>query len=262
MRTWFLILLLLFVGNLQAQILNADGFGATVDSSKRWLGHLDFGMQLNKQADLLISFDTRADVSHWWKGNVMMLAGKFALFRTGSTNLVNGGYGHYRFRFQQRWRLHPELFAQYQLDGIRGMQERILFGANLRWRIFEEEQNHLFMGLGAMYENEYWDYSGVADTIIIPDDTPIRTQLPKINSYITYRHQINELAKIYIVCYAQSPPNRNFAQPRLSTDLRLNLDFGKHIGFSIRYTLNYDANPIVPINKLYYTMINKLVFRF
>lgn len=254
--------MLLFSVAAKAQILNADGFGTIVDSSNRWKGHIDFGMQLNKQTDLLISFDTRADVSHWWRGNVMMLAGKFALFRTGSQNLINGGYGHYRFRFQRDWRVHPECFAQYQLDGVRGMQERILAGSNLRWRILEGKKVYLFMGLGMMYEKEFWDYSGVEDTIFIPDDSPIRNQLLKMNSYLTYKHQIHEYADLYIVCYAQSPINSNFNTPRLSGDFRLNFNLNKHIGFSIRYTVNYDASPAVPINKLYYSMINKLVFRF
>ncbi len=256
------VLILCNTSSLKSQILNADGFGTVVDSANRWKGHVDFGMQLNKQTSLIVSFDTRADLSHWWRGNVMMLAGRFMLFRTGSQNLVNGGYGHYRFRVQKHWRLHPEFFTQYQLDGIRGMEERILGGVNLRWRIFEKEKLSLFVVLGAMYENERWNYSGVPDTVFIADDTPIRNHLIKLNSHITYKHQLNELADIYVVGYVQAQPNEQILSPRLSADFRLNFNLNKNISFSVRYTLNYDAAPVVPINKLYYLMINKLVFRF
>jgi hypothetical protein len=261
MRKIYLFFFLICLGSVDAQILNADGFGRPVDSTHFISGTVDFGMTLNKQSNLILSFDGRADVSYWHLNNVLISTNNYQLFRTGSLNLVNGGFSHLRFRMRQNKILQPEFFAQYQLDNIRGMKERLLAGSNLRIRIKEGVNTSLFFGIGAMYEYEKWDYSGIR-----PDATPrtdtVRNQFIKMNTYLSYRQKINDFANFNVIFYFQTRPDSYFKVPRISSDARLSFKINKFISYAVSYNIFFDAAPPVPIFKWYYSVVNRLIFTF
>jgi len=256
-------LILIGYGNtISAQILNADLYGSKVDSTHRFRALFDLGFNIQKQTSIIYSLNTRVDLSYYYKQSLFVLIGNFKLFRSGSTNILNGGFAHSRVRFKKEHWIHPELFAQYQLDGVRGMEQRILGGSNLRFIIKEYTKGHLHFGIGGMYELERWSYNGVSSSIPIPDRTPIITHYIKLNSYLSYTQKIKEIAHLQVTAYFQTRPDRFFIFPRLALNGNLIFHFGKHIHFTIRYNLFYDALPTVPIDHLYFSFINKLTFTF
>lgn len=245
----------------KAQILHADGFGRPVDSTHHFKGALDAGMSINKQNSVIVSFDAKGDLSYWHLNNVLICTNAYALFSTGSKSLINGGFSHLRYRMHIHKKLQPEFFAQYQLDNIRGMKERLLTGSNLRYKIVENKNAAIFASLGAMYEFEKWDYSGIR-----PDATPkpdtIRNHFIKLNSYVSYRQKFNENVNMNLIFYFQSRPDSYFIVPRVSAEAHFNFKVSKHIALVLHANLFYDAAPPVPIYKLYYTFINRFVVTF
>lgn len=258
----FITLFTIFSYSAKAQILNADRFGSSVDSTKFLKAAFDFGMKLDRQKTVILSFNTKLDLSYWFKNNILIVVGKFNLFRSGSSNILNGGYGHLRLRLAQNNWVHPEIFTQYQLDGVRGMRERILAGANARFRVIEYDKGRFDIGLGYMYENENWDYTGVADDVIVVDDTPIRNHYTKANIYLSYVQAIGKAVTTHTMIYYQARPDINFIKPRLSLNLNLDFKITKHVRFIVKYGMIYDAAPIVPIYNVYYSMLNTIRFRF
>lgn len=244
----------------QAQILNADRLGSQVDSTNTFRGLFDFGMNINKQIDLIVSFDTKLDLSYWFKRNVLMLVGKFNLFRTGSENLINGGYAHLRLRILHDHWIHPEVFGQYQQDGVRGMETRILGGLNTRYKLVEYDKGHVHLGFGAMYEFERWNYSGVPSNIVVLDDTPIENHYIKLNLYASYLQQVGKVMNIQTIMYLQSRPDSQIIYPRFSGNVLLSFNITKHIQISMKYSMFYDAKPVVPVPNLNFAMVNKIRF--
>ena len=219
-------------------------------------------MNINKQNSLIVSFDTKADLSYWFKNNVLISTSKFALFRSGNKNLINGGFSHLRLRLRQDLWVHPEIFTQYQLDGIRGMEERFLAGANLRFRLKKYDRGAFFIGVGGMYEYEYWNYDGVPDDIVIIDDTPVQNHFGKFNFYLSYRQKLGNWASLSSIFYFQTRLDSYFLSPRISTDAQLTFQISKHLSFAMKYNVFFDAAPPVPIFNWYYSVINKIVFSF
>jgi hypothetical protein len=258
----YFLLLIIALPKGYTQILNADAFGTPVDSSHAFKAVIDFGMELNKQNSLILSFDTKADLSYWFKNNVLISTSQFSLFRSGSQNLINGGFSHLRFRLRQDLWIHPEIFTQYQLDGIRGMTERFLVGGNLRFRLKEYDKGAFYIGAGGMYEYECWNYDGVPDNIVIVDKTPIQNHFGKFNLYLSYRQKLGKLADINSILYFQTRLDSYFFSPRISTDIQLTFNISKHLSFAMQYNVFFDAAPVVPIYNWYYSMINKIVFTF
>ena len=90
-----------FMFSAAAQILNADQFGRKVDSLHTFKGLFEFGATIQKQNSIIFSCNTRLDLSYWYKNSLFVLVGKFNLFRSGSQDILKGGYGHGRMRLFQ-----------------------------------------------------------------------------------------------------------------------------------------------------------------
>lgn len=259
---WICLINLSLVIVSNAQILNADRLGTKVDSVHTFKALFDIGFNIQKQVDIILSLDTKVDLSYYYKQSLFVLIGNFKLFRSGLVNILNGGYAHTRLRFAQHNWIHPEFFGQFQADQIRGMEQRGLGGGNLRFIIKEYDKGHLNFGLGLMYEYEHWNFSAVPSTIIILDKTPIHNHYIKLNAYLSYTQTIKELLTFQITAYFQSRPDSYFIAPRLSVTGSTTINFTKNISFAIFYNIYYDSAPPVPIDKLFFTITNKLVFTF
>ena len=247
---------------LNAQILNADRYEVTVDTLKPFKALLDIGFSLNKQTNLLFSLDNKIDLSYAKGQNLWVFVGQFKLFRSGSRDLLNGGFAHARSRFFKRHWVHPEFLAQYQLDGIRGMEWRILAGSNARFVIKEYEEGRFHLGLGALYEIERWNYSGVPAERLPAETDPIVNHFVKINSYLSLTQTFYKILVLQITTYLQFRPDSFIRYPRLSVDGRLGIALGKHVQFTIQYNFFYDSLPVVPIEQLYFSVVNKVTFTF
>ena len=254
--------LLLYSTTAKTQILNADRYTMSVDSLHPFKALIDIGFSINKQNSLIFSLNNRLDLSYNKGQNLWVLVGQFKLFRSGSKNLLNGGFAHARSRFFKKHWVHPECFVQYQLDGIRGMELRLLVGSNARFILKEYKDGRFHLGAGAMYELERWNFSGVPSNRL-PISTPLITNhFIKINSYLSLTQTFQKILLLQITAYAQFRPDSFINYPRFSADGRLGIAFNKHVQFTIQYNLFYDSLPVVPIDRLYFSIINKLTFSF
>lgn len=263
MKSFFTFLILTAtMFSTSAQILNADSYGSKVDSTHHFKGLIDFSFTLRKQVDIILSFGSKADFSYYYRQSLFVITGNFNLIRSGNQDLLNSGFAHTRIRFKKDNWLHPELFGQYQLDGVRGMERRVLVGGNLRFIIKEYEKGHLHFGAGTMYEYEKWNYTAVPSTITVLDKTPVQNHFVKMNLYLSYTQKIKKIAYFQVTAFFQTRPDSYFVYPRLSVNGMITFNFSKHIHFSIRYDVFYDALPVVPIDNLYFSVTNKLSFTF
>jgi len=260
LKTIPLLLLLGLPLSGNAQILNADQFASKVDSSQSFKALFDFSMNIRRPKTLVLSISTGLDMSYWYKKSLFILKGKFSFFRSGSNDFLNSGFAHLRVRLFSDFWVHPEFFGQYQTDWIRGMPNRILGGGNLRFRVVEQENTKLYLGLGYMYEYENWTYDGVPSSVVVIDDTPIHNHYTKINSYASFYQKIKDFAFFQMIVYFQARPDAFFVLPRASVQGILGFDISKHFRFSVHYNLTYDAAPPVPVTNWYYSIVNKISF--
>ncbi len=243
------------------QILNADALGKQVDSVHVLKGAVDFGLNFNRQNNLLISLDTRSDISYWYKNNLFVSQINYKLFMNGSKSLVNAGFAHLRYRMRLNKVYQPEFFFQYQLDNIRGMKERFLAGYNSRFNIFDKAKNAFYTGVGIMLEFEKWDYSGIKPDAAPSSDT-LKILYGKFNFYMSYRQVLSDVLTLNSVLYCQTRPDVFFVKPRLLLETHLNFKIIKNLSFAMHMNVFYDAAPPVPIYNWYYSFINRLIFTF
>lgn len=243
-----------------AQILNIDKTDTATYSPKAKLAiNFTTGLEIDKQRTTLYDATNTAEFMLQKQRELLILSSSYRFTYNGPDDILNAGYFHLRYRHNYRHRFQPESFVQYQWDNKRGLLSRTLAGANLRYNFFRKDTWELNAGLGLMYETEKWNYDAVDSTKLPASTLPVTTQYIKLNSYVRLNWKSSESSDLVLSLFLQTRPQ--FFRPRVAPNVQWNIAAGKHIGFSISVAGIYDAQPVVPINRFYYSMSNGIVVK-
>jgi hypothetical protein len=245
-----------------AQIINIDKIDTAAYQKKAvWYGKIALGMEVDKEKSTLFDGSNFVDVLLQKNKELFIASSSDRFTYDGSTSFLNTGYAHLRWRHDYQAKLQPETFVQVQWDENRGMLHRYVAGGNLRYNFWHKHEWELAIAAGVIYEDELWDYSAV-DSAKIPLN-PVNQVSRKIrsNSYIKWEGSTTKTSKIAVILFYQAPFN-DFLQPRVSININFNVEVTKHFLLGILYNGLYDAKPVVPIFKFYYSFANTLVYKF
>jgi hypothetical protein len=255
-------LLLLLSNPSFAQILNAEAFQSQNEPLEKWRGQTAFGINLDKQQALVYSVFTDIDAALRIKNKSLLTASRVRVTGTGDDLLLNGGFMHLRLRDNTGKLLLLEHYTQYQWDGVRGLKNRYLLGTNVRQLLQRDSLGSLYAGFGAFYEFEQWGYGAVPRERrpLVLDDRNIN--LLKFNAYIRFFRKIAPNLRIGTTFYYQARPEYFFNDYRLAGNLEFVFMVSKNLEFRLNYDGIYDTQPVVPIDKFYFTLSNRFVVRF
>ncbi len=235
----------------QAQILNIEKSRLEKDSTKRWMGNMEFLFSVQQQQVRVTNFAAAVNLSYFSAQHQYIALGNLDLVKVRNEQVISNGYGHLRLNLLYKKAFSYELFSQAQYDEVRGMNHRYLAGGGIRWKIQDGEKLTLAFGTGAMYEDESWSFAEQDST----------TQLLKSSSYLSYHHTITEHFEVNLIGYYQARYDY-FDRPRLIGDINFNFKISEHFTFTSKFLVLYDAAPIVPIDKLIYTFENGIQINF
>jgi len=256
-----LLLACLLSCSITAQILNIDKTDTAAYTRQSKLAfNLSSGLEIDKQKATLYDATNTAEMSLQQYKELFLLAASYRFTYDGPNDILNAGYVHLRYRHNYKDRIQPEPFLQYQWDNKRGILHRSVAGANLRYAFGKGDHFDLNCGLGLMYEDEKWSYAAVDSAKIPPGAVSVQRNLIKINSYVRLDWKPNDNSEITFNVFLQTRPDR--WQPRIAPHAQWDIKAGKHVGFSINFTGLYDTNPVVPIEKFYYSLSNSILLHF
>lgn len=261
-----LVLLCLLLGWVNqgafAQILNAEAFQSQNEPTEKWRGQAAFGINLDKQTALVYSMFTDVDVSYRIKDKSLLSASRLRVSGSGEDIFLNGGFMHFRLRDNTGKLLLVEHYTQYQWDGVRGLKNRFLLGSNLRQRLQHDTKGSLYAGFGAFYEFEQWGFGAVPAARRPIDLADVNKNLLKFNVYIRFFRQIAPNVRFGSTFYYQARPEYFFADYRLAGNFEFVFQVNRHFEFRLNYDGIYDTAPVVPIDRFYFTLANRFVYRF
>lgn len=243
-----------------SQILNIDKTDTADYSPKTKIGfNLATGLEVDKQRITLYDATNTAELMLQKQKELFILASSYRFTYNGDDDILNAGYFHLRYRHNYRDKFQPESFLQYQWDNKRGLEYRALAGLNLRYNFFKGDTWDINAAIGLMYETEKWNYAAVDSSKLPVNTAPVTTQYLKLNSYVRLNWKASDNSDLTLSIFLQSRPH--IFKPRIAPSVQWNINAGKHVGFAISFTGIYDASPVVPINKFYYSLSNSLVLR-
>ena len=236
------------VPSLDAQILNIEQHRLRSDSS-RFLFKGSLGMQLfNRSAaadDPVNLFGLNASV------NAQYEVGRHAFIAIGQMNYLeindnpwlNFGFAHLRGHLYAESATSLEIFGQYSYDNFRGLDPRMLLGANIRQRLTSGESVELTLGGGPMLEWERWQD---------PNTDAIReVSFVKLNTFLVIRKSLSEWVDLNAITYYQVGYDDGISalRHRWSGTVNINTRLSKRWSLNNAFQYSYEDKPIVPITR-------------
>lgn len=245
-----------------AQVLNAEAFKSQEAITDSLRGQFSFGFTVDKQRSLIYAANTEADVSIRIKNKSLLTATRLRLSGTSEEMLLNGGFVHFRLRDNTGKELTIEEYVQFQWDGVRGLKNRFIGGANLRQRLINDSLTTLFAGFGLFYEHEKWGFNAVPILDRPLDIGDIVNQQWKFNTYLRYSQRFGESLRFSTVFYYQALPEYFFSSYRLAGTFQLAFRISRNLDFNLNYDGIYDSRPVVPIDNFFFNISNQFVWKF
>ncbi|GGY76963.1 hypothetical protein GCM10011613_21840 [Cellvibrio zantedeschiae] len=126
-----------------------------------------------------------------------------------------------------------EGFGQWEEDEFDNLTSRVLAGGGARYLVAQQKDVYSFaLGLGAFHEVEKQNLISYEET----------NRLWRINSYYTYKYQLNNQVTLVNTTYAQ-PSTDDFSDFRVLFDLGLNVKLTNSLQLKLNYQLTYDSDP-------------------
>jgi hypothetical protein len=165
-RLLFTLLFFFLIAAVQAQIVNIEEGRMGRDSSNHLAGQvgLDFSLYNQNagrnQPNNYLQLTFNGDLAYSSRKHTYFLLNYVNYLLVNYTDqaqrntVAQQGYSHLRANLYQARRLSYELFAQAQVDKVRGLEWRSLKGGYLRYRMMDQESKNIqvFLGAGVMQE--------------------------------------------------------------------------------------------------------------
>ena len=137
---------------------------------------------------------------------------------------TNEGFLHYRLIYTVDKIFQAEFISQLEYNDALHLKRRELVGAGLRLKAVKNEKIESYVGIGAMYEGEY--YSEILES---------DKKLLRSTNYLTVNWAVSETADFVLTGYFQ-PDFSN------TTDYRILMDSGLDVNITERFSLNLKLN--------------------
>lgn len=254
-KTILLFSLVVVVGGFfsKAQILHTESFNVILDTSKVVQGSFMPSFRYRNVKKDFIEIENTADVTFRFNNHALTIANKLEYAIYGKENLMSGGYIYIEYRKTLDKILAFEPYIQMHWQEIRGMETKYAGGSNIRWRLLVKPNIGIYLGIGALYEYEKWNYSGVANPSAIPTSSDfVELTVFRAASYLSIKKHFGELFDLDLSLYYQPTIDSKTMSHRGASSAGLTYNISEYFGLTIIYQNIYDSRPAVPIDKLYH----------
>lgn len=161
MKLRFTLFLGLFLSKFSAQIVNIEN-KRIYDDSSGISGSIAANFNTVRNQDLLLNAILRPLIQYKSPLHYYLLIADWNYAKGANNTFSNAGMIHFRYAYRLNsldkhhakspWKL--ETYVQVQYNQLLQQKLRTLFGAGIRWKIFDIQGNRSFLGSSAFYEYE------------------------------------------------------------------------------------------------------------
>ena len=252
-----LIFSLFYIAPLSAQVLSVDRENGQDSIQKKFAFTWTSGVALDKQKNNILEIESAEELDVFLKNNqVLILLGNNALQTNGASILENNGYFMLRLRDNDKKRVSPDYYVQLQWNGILGMRNRSLVGANARFKFWEKKKSDLYISTGAFYEHELWN-PALSSFDFDSSVTSVTRNLIRWNNAVKMALKITDNIDFATSNFIQFPLNESFSHfldQRWAMNASIFFKINKHLSINCNYEHNLDFYRALPVDTYYYSL--------
>ena len=172
----------------------------------------------------------------------------FVYSETFGVKDTNNGQAHLRYVFNAQERYAYEFFTQIEFDKFKDLNDRTLFGATIRQRLFRDEQDSFYLGYGGFYEMEHYE-----------DNVHRFSQ--RGNVYLSFVKKLFERVSATATGYYQ-PSVRKLEDYRIRFEGGMNVEISSRLALELTYTLAHDNQLPVDVVKTDMTYLTGISIKY
>ncbi len=248
------VCVILQLHTVKAQILNIDSELKDSMDKKRYLlisGTFSHDKQKRSINDLTSGIEFVQKLKNRY---VLVLVGQTNVVLSGKEIIQNEGYFQWRYRDPDIRKTSMEGYVQFQWNGLWGMEQRALAGANIRQRILDKKSGDFYVGVGGFYETETWNYKGVEDASKIPlNPEAVTFNRFRINTYFKTAKKLFKNCDIVAESFIQANATSIINNPSIRWFMlgKINYQLSEKFLLTLNYDHIYNQSPPVPIKRMY-----------
>ncbi|MBT7872590.1 MAG: DUF481 domain-containing protein [Candidatus Marinimicrobia bacterium] len=164
--------------------------------------------------------------------------------------IVNKGFGHLRVTKSLTEKYFLEGFSQFGFNDFLDLNNRFLVGSGLRVKLSNSNRTTIFLGIGAMQENETY---GLA--------TEPEMKLIRSTNYLTYMWKLSDTIQLNNTAYFQVASS-DAKDYRVLYDGGFDIALNKSFSIAIKLNYRYDNDPHGTLGNTYIQLSNGISFIF
>ena len=241
--------------SLNAQVLNVDRENGQDSTKKKFLMSFSGLFSSDKQKKKFIELSNSVELDYFLKSNYFfVLLNRTDIAYNGTSTIESNGFVQLRFRDNDTRLVAPDVYTQFQWNGIVGLENRTLLGINARINCLEKKKSDLYISVGSFYEMERWNTSLSSYAYKTNLSSLIYREMFRLNTVFKFAFKITKKIDFTGVSYCQFPLNKHFTNPRWVFDSNIYFEISKHLNFLIHYDHSIDGYRPLPIDVYYYSL--------
>lgn len=187
--------------------------------------------------------------------NVVFLTSNYSFTRLNENRFVNNALSHLRFIREHSARFSYEAFGQHQFNEFTRLEQRLLFGGGVRFRVLQAPRAEVFLGTGYMLERETLDLPAA-----LPDAR--RSEHHRSTNYMTVRYNSeDERLRLVETLYFQTRFDR--AQDfRVLSETSFEIRLLRGLALAISLNVTHDSEPPTGVKETDVVLSNSLRYSF
>jgi putative salt-induced outer membrane protein YdiY len=217
---------------------------------------MEFG--LNAGNSNYLSLDGNLRLDYLINNLDFFLVSNYEYKEGNDQKILDQGFTHLRCDIALSQKTFLEFFTQKEFNDFISLKDRNLAGSGFRINILNKTSKsknastiNIFLGVGAMFENEVYSNQPVK----------ITKNLIRSTNYLDFYWQPDTLIKFSLVNYFQ-PYAGSIKNYRWLADAKLNFSISRSFSFVTHFTLRYDNQPVTKIKKYDLELTNGITVQF
>jgi len=259
------LLIFLFIVSLTtatSQVLRINHKELGQDTLIGWHGDFEVDFLLNnlgstaEQEKTYLGFKVISNASHFSNRHQYYLKNELRYFKAAGNEFLNRGFAYFRINWNRKQTIHPESVIQVQFDQIRHLDLRLIAMQGLKLAFVKNDNHELDLGVGLMYEREQWsDFS--RDGLMVTKD------LMKTSSYVGWYTDLNNQIFLSMLTYYQVGYDQEdgLFRHRINGSLEISDKITDRVEWIVRFQVQYESAPIVPVAPVIFELMNGIKFK-
>ena len=249
LRTGVLLLTFFLCHSLiNAQIVNIEK-QRLINDTVGWFGDVHADIAAQRTTKNLFSFSAGGLVQYQNRKTVLLFIGDFNVVKAEEEKFSDAQFLHMRYNRKLSKVIRHEIFVQAQNNSLTKIDQRILAGTGLRFKLTNFEDAKFYWGIAYMFEHER-----VIDQIELHNHH-------RMSSYFTFTLTPEPTVTFRSTTYIQ-PRMDLWEDYRLSSENLLSLKITDKLSLSIQFRATWDSAPPIEVPGLIYTFRNGLNYSF